>query len=407
MPLASGSRTQLRYKPELVFGTIVTASAPYNLRRTDDSLGFKTQTQVSQEVRADRMTTDLILVGASAEGGINFEMSYSEFDPLLAGLMQNPWTVYGTNGVSPTAITTGSFTSATVMTGTTMPVSGLVRGQWVRFAFTTPTGTGMDGRLAQISRTVAPAAGTITFEPGFPAFPTGAVPSFSFQATRLINGVAQSSFTLEREHADLPQFVTFTGMTPSKLSLNFQSGSILTGSMEFMGRTQLGLQGTSRLGAAPVASKTFEVMNAVTGVGTILESGAPLTGTFIKSLTLDVDNGLRGRDAIGSLGNVEVASGTLSITGKMSVYFSDAVLYNKFINSSATSLVFSAQDPVGNGYVFTIPRAKFNEGNIMSGNKDSDSMVEMGFTALLDTTTSVSHMMSIDRVGVAAAILTT
>lgn len=404
MPVSSGSRTQLRYKPEVSFGTIVTASACYNLRRTDDSLGFKTQTQTSQEIRSDRMTTDLVLVGASAEGGINFELSYAEFDQLLSGALQGAWAQFGTGGV--TSMTGAGSWTANTLTGTAMPVSGLSKGQWLRVVTGTP-GLKNDGRLVQISRTaVAPAAALITFETPFSALTTGAIDAFSFQGSRLVNGTAQRSFTLEREHADITQFVTFTGMTPSKLSLNFQSGAIVTGSIEFMGRTQLPIQATTRLNATQTASQTFDVMNAVTGVGTIMENGAALTGTFIKSLTLEIDNQLRGRDAIGVLGNAEIASGQLQVTGKMSVYFADATLYNKFINSTSTSVSFSAQDPSGNGYIFTLPKVKFSEGNLTGGNIGSDAMIDMTYTALMDTVTGVNHMIAIDRVGVSQVILT-
>ncbi|MGL4808973.1 MAG: phage tail tube protein, partial [Giesbergeria sp.] len=244
----------------------------------------------------------------------------------------------------------------------------------------------------------------ITFETPVPTVTTGAMPSFSFQTSRLLNGTTQRSFSLERDHSDLTdRYVMFRGMVPSKLSLDFQSGSLVTGSMDFMGKDQLvPATSTGFSGGATTASKTYSIMNAVNGVGNILENGAALSGTYIKSLTLDIDNALRGRDAIGYLGNVEVASGTLSVTGRMSVYFANKTLYEKFINSTATSLAFSAQDPSGNGYVFSLPKVKYNEGTIVAGNKDSDSMVDMGFTALMDTTSGVNYMIAIDRVGVAA-----
>jgi hypothetical protein len=403
MALASGARTQLRYKSEASYGTVNTTGGATNLRRTDDSLIFRTQTQVSQEIRSDRMTTDLVLVGASAEGGVNIELSYVEYDTLLEALLQGTWNVYGTNGVGA-AITTGNFTSQTAFTGTGMPVTNLSKGQWVRLK-TTVDGGSNDGRILQISRTAAaPTATAITFETPSPSVTTGAMPSFSFQTSRLINGTTQRSFSLEREHSDITQFVMFRGMVPSKLSMNFQSGAIVTGSMDFMGKDQLSPTGTTGFtGGAASASKTYDVMNAVTGVGNILENGTILTGTYIKSLSLDIDNALRGRDAIGNLGNVEIASGTLSVTGRMSVYFANATLYNKFIGSTATSLSFSAQDASGNGYMFYLPKVKFSEGNIVSGNKDSDSMVDMGFTALMDTSTGTNYMIAVDRVGVAVA----
>lgn len=403
MPVAAGSRTQLRYKLEGTnnanFGVVNTVGGPIDLRRTDDSLAFKVQTQVSQEVRADRMTTDLIVVGAAAEGTIDFELSYNEYDPLLEAALMGAWSVYGTNGVGAT-FSAATFTTSTI-TGAALPITNLARGQFVRvIAPSTPN----NNRIAQISRTVAPTATLITFE-GTPFAAVGtSTANCVIQTSRLINGTTLRSFSFERDHSDIgDRFVMFRGMNIAKLSLNFQSGSIVTGQFDLMGRDQLSPTTTSGFtGGASAASKTFDVMNAVSGVGNILEGGAALSGTFIKSLSLELDNGLRGRDAIGVLGNAEIAPGPLMVTGKMSVYFANKTLFDKFINNTATSLSLSTQDGAGNGYVISMPRVEYNEGTIVSGNRESDSMVEMGFTATMDTATGVNHMIAIDRVGVAA-----
>ena len=399
MPLANGSRTQLRYKPEVTYGVVNVTGGATDLRRTDDSLGYKLQTTMSQEIRADRMTSDLVLVGASADGAVNFELSYAEYDALIAATLQGTMSVYGTNGVGA-AIASGTW-AANTFTGTALPITNLARGQWVRIK-TTVDGGANDLRVLQISRTVAPSATVITFETPISALTAGAAASFSIQTSRVINGIVQPSFTLEREHADLPQFITFRGQTVSKMSLSFASGAIVTGSFEFMGKDQMPLQATTRFtGGASTASRAFDVMNAVTGVGTIMEGGVALAGTFLKSLTLDIDNSLRGRDAVGVLGYAEVASGQLQVTGKASIYFANATIYNKFVNSEATSIALSAQDTAGNGYVFTLPRVKFSEGNIVPGNISSDSMLDMSFTALLDSATGTNHQISVSRIGVA------
>jgi len=413
MPQASGARTQLRYKLEGTngsnFSTVNVSGSPADLRRTDDSLGFKTQTQTSQEIRSDRMTTDLVLVGASAEGGINFELSYNEYDTLLESVLQGAWTVYGTAGVGTTfaAAYTATTITAAVAPSTTSAFTTLAKGQWIRISH---PGNANDKKLVQISKTVSPgsAAGTvITVEASTPLTVVTSTAGAIIQSSMLLNATTLRSFSFERDHSDITdRYVMFRGMTSSKLSLNFQSGAIVTGSMEFMGKDQLSpTTSTGFSGGASTASKINDVVNAVAGVGNIYEGGSIIgtvaSGVYIKSLTLDVDNGLRGRDAIGVLGNAEIAAGTLSVTGKMSVYFANKTLFDKFITSTASSLAFSAQDSLGNGYMISLPKVKFSEGNIVSGNKDSDSMIEMGYTALMDTTTGTNQMIQIARVGAA------
>jgi hypothetical protein len=117
-------------------------------------------------------------------------------------------------------------------------------------------------------------------------------------------------------------------------------------------------------------------------------------------MTFDIDNKLRGRDAIGYLGNVDIGAGAVGITGNLSVYFANTNLYNKFLLSTRTSLSFRMFDPSGNGYVVTLPSVKFSAGDIKAGTKDADSMVDMTYEALMDPT--FMKMVFVDRVGVAA-----
>lgn len=398
MALATGARTQLRYILESVFGTTPVAGNPNNLRRVDDSLGFKTQSAMSQEVRSDRQTPDTVLVGASAEGGINFEMSYKEYDTLLAAALQGTWAVYGTNGVGTTFV--GTFTTSKITAGTA-PTGGsafttLSKGQWIKLSAPTHAN---DGKIVQVSKTVSPTATEITLE-GTPLTTGTSISGCFISTSRLTNGTTQSSFSLEREHSDISKFLNFRGMTCSKLSLNLQSGAIVTGSFEFIGKDQV-VAGATAMPGTPIGSATYDVMNAVTGVGDVQEGGAAITGTFIKTLSLALDNKLRGRDGIGVLGNVDIGSGSLEITGQMTVYFANTTLYEKFLNSTRTSLSFRMADPSGNGYVITLPSIKFSEANIEAGNKDSDSMVNMTYTALMDPT--LLKTIFIDRVGVAVA----
>jgi len=256
MALGTGARTQLRYILETVFGSTPVAGNPSNLRRSDDSLGFRTQTTMSQEIRSDRQTTDLILVGASAEGGINLEMSYAEYDPLLEAVLQGTWGVYGTNGVSTVFV--GTFTTSKITAGTA-PTGGsaftsLAQGQWFRL---NAPGHANDGLVLQVSKTVAPTATEITVE-GTPLTTGTSIAGCTISASRLSNGTTQRSFSIEREHADIGQFLNFRGMTASRLQLSLQSGAIVTGTLDFMGKDQV-IAAATALPGTPVASKTYDV----------------------------------------------------------------------------------------------------------------------------------------------------
>jgi len=400
MPLSSSSRLGVKFKPESVFGTPVSASACYALRVTGESLNYGLTTDTSKEIRSDRQTTDLVVTGAQSAGGLDFELSYAEFDPFLEAALQGTWAVFGTNGVSAVVPTSATFAANTLTAGAATTginaFTNLALGQWVKIAGSSNSAQNI---WAQVSKSVSPTATVLTFE-GTPF--TGATGSggaaVTVSSSRVSNGTTQRSFTIEKNFADVSQTLTYTGMTLDKLSLSLSSGALLTGSLDFIGKSST-QQAGSLLHATVTASTANAVMNGVNNVANILEGGSLLTGTYIKSLSFDLQNNLRGQDGIGNLGNVAIASGTINLSGQLEVYFADGTLYQKFINNTSSSLSVRVNDGSLNGYVLTIPNIKYSDAKIMAGGINQDVMVSMNFTALRDTTSGST--MIIDRAGVA------
>lgn len=404
MALSTSNRSQLRFIKELTFGTIPGAGNPNNLRMTGESLAFSIQTDTSKEIRSDRQVTDLVQTGAGASGDINFEFSYNEFDPLLEAVFQGAFTVFGVNGVGAVIPTSATFAASTLTAGAATSgasiFTNLVAGQWVKIAGSTIQGQNI---WAQVSKSVAPTSTVLTFE-GTPF--TGLIgnggAAVTVSASRLVNGTTLNSYTIERNIADAatPQFFAYRGMRASKMTLKFASGSIVGGSFSFMGKDAVRQDTTSLLPGTPIASKTFDVINAVSGVGNVLEGGAPLTGTYIKSAELTIDNSLRGQTAIGTLGNVGVGTGTLQVSGTIEVYLADGTMWDKFRNNTASSISLRATDGAGNGYVITLPKIKYGDAKVNAGGQDQDIILSMPFTALMDATSGKTIIL--DRAGVAA-----
>lgn len=396
--LASTTRAQIRYIVESVFGTIPVAGNPNNMRVTGESMVYDINNEVSKEIRSDRQITDVIPVSAQAVGGQNFELSYCEFDTFLEAVSQGAWGVYGTKGVGTTfsgTFAAGSITAAVAPVGANA-FTTLVAGQWIRV--TAPATPAIDGKWVKLHAVTAPTSTVITLDASTPLSVAGPIANSLISASRLTNGTTQRSFSIEKAFNDVVQFFGYRGMTASKLSLAFQTGAIVTGNFDFMGKD--GVRGAvTALPGAPIASLSYDVMNAVSGVGQIFEGGAPLTSTFIKSVNLDLDNKLRGQTAIGTLGNVGIGSGSLQITGTMEVYLADGTLYDKFVNNTASQLSLRAFDGAGNGYVLTLPKLKYTDAKVVAGSIDQDAMISLPFTAMMDPTTGKTFIL--DRAGVA------
>lgn len=100
------SQTRLAHIAEVTWGTTPSTPTFVNLRYTSESLNANIDNVVSNEIRADRNVSDLIQVGQSAGGTVNFELSYGTFDTLLESLMYAAWsTDVLKNGVTQKSVT--------------------------------------------------------------------------------------------------------------------------------------------------------------------------------------------------------------------------------------------------------------------------------------------------------------
>lgn len=395
MTLSVSNRSKLAYILESVFGTIPGTGPNTALRFTGESLNFNLKKDYSKEIRSDRQIADLTTVGASATGGVNFELSYREYDPLIEAASQGTWAPYGALGIGTSFA--GTFTSTTITAGvaptTTSAFTTLSKGQW--FRLTAPAQLD-DGKFYMVSRTVAPTSTVITVDPLTPILGVGSAIAGTLLATsRLTNGVTQRSFDLETQFTDVSQFLAYTGMVVNKMSLSIKPGAFVTGMFDFMGKA--GQRGSvTALPGAVTPSQVNAVINGVSGGIKVFEGGAVLANTFMKSFDIDIDNSLRGQEAVGTLGNAGMASGTVKVTGKMELYLADGTYYDKFLNNTATSIVVSVGDG-SNGYAITLPAIRYTDCKIDSGAIDQDISCSMTWQAVLDTTTLQTFF--IDRFG--------
>ena len=398
MPLAGTSRTNLRYAIESVYGTIPSTPAPETLRMTGESLAYTIGKTASSEIRGDRQTLDLVPTSASAGGGVNFEMSYREYDDFLQAALQGTWVQFGTNGVGASIPTSATFAAGTLTAGSatssTSIFTALALGQWVKIAGSTITGQNI---WAQVSLTVAPTSTVLTFQgTPFTGLTGNGGTAVTVSASRLVNGTTLRSFSIEREFADIAQFFVYKGMNANKLNLSFASGAMITGSLDFLGKDGARAAATQLIGT-PTVSTVYDILNGVSSVSNVLEGGAALSGTFIKSATISLDNKLRGQGALGVLGNAAIGNSTFDLQGSLEVYLADGTYYDKFIANTASSFSLRMADSSGNGYVITIPNLKYGDAKVTAGSKDQDAMLSLPWNGLKDTTTGASII--IDRAG--------
>lgn len=389
MSLASSSSVQVSYLEETAFGVIETGT-PKDLRMTGESLAYDITSEESKEINSSRQVSDLVQVGATAQGGINFESQYREYDPFFEALLGSTFNEIGTDGV--TAVTVDFTAIGNNVAATVGDFTGIVEGQWISFI-----GAGSNSGIYRVA--TVNSVTDLDLDTDYPLDSDASTVSCDVSSSRLTLGLdALRTFTIQKEFSDVAQFFAYRGMAPSKLSLNLATGALLTGSVDFMGSDSLRGDVTQFSGAADPAN-SYGIMNAVTGVGTILLDGAPLAGTFVKSATVEINGNLRGQTAIGVLGNVGIGTGTFSVGGTLEFYLNDGSIYDQALANTAVSIAFPVSDVLNNGYAFVFNNCKLGVPTVQAGSKDADVMLSVPFTAIAPTSTD--KMVYIDRFGTA------
>lgn len=92
MAIASGSRHELTFIKEITPGTTPANPQTACLRHVGCSINLSRDSFQSNELRGDRMIADVRTGCDKVGGGIDFELSYCEFDPLLAAALAGNWT---------------------------------------------------------------------------------------------------------------------------------------------------------------------------------------------------------------------------------------------------------------------------------------------------------------------------
>lgn len=199
-------------------------------------------------------------------------------------------------------------------------------------------------------------------------------------------GTTVRSFTIERAHADVAQYMLFTGCMINSLSLDIQPGQLVTGSFGILGR-DMTISGTPRTVTAAPTSRAFDAVS-----GAILEGGA--SSTIISSLQINIDNGLSPAFVIGSNVTPQILLGQSNVTGSARVWFENATLLNKFINETESAIQVtldnSASSGQGGDLVFLLPRIKYNGGDIEVQNAADGLFIDLPFQALRDSVTGTN-----------------
>lgn len=182
----------------------------------------------------------------------------------------------------------------------------------------------------------------------------------TWSSDALTAGTTRRSFTFERlfGNLDTPEYHRYTGCEVNSLSLSVAPNAMVETSLGVVGQDIV--TATTRVAGSTDASVTdYQPFDSFSG--TITEGGASIA--TITQIELSWSNGLEMAYVIGSDTTLQPSDGKSNLTGTLTAFFTDKTLYDKFINETASEMVFSLVDPDGNTLQFDIPNVKYNAGN--------------------------------------------
>ena len=379
--MSDTNRVGLRYIKETTPGTTPTGELAVLPFTGSSDLGFTPETTTSNIIRSDRQVSDLVLVNGTVGGGFDTELiAGTALDSMLDGVMFADTTLASQTATE--TISDASVTITDVVGGTTLAATGIATAVSVGDILKVEVGT-ETAIAAVIAR---PSSSACTISCAMTA--TGSVTATVTRLPSISNGVTQSSYTMERtyrtgEGAD--EFKEYLrGMVPGTFSMSATASSIVESSFSFIGQTQA--FETELGGMTRPTAPAFSVYNSASNVATIAIGGEPMGDNFVMEASIEIENNLRERNALGTLGAISVGAGEFSVTGSLNTYFNNSDLIQKVIDNSETSLTlaFNSGDE---SIVFFLPRVKFSEGTPDVSGKNEDVMAAISFQAILDETT--------------------
>ena len=375
MAFASGGYHGLYYISEgASYGVTPGTPAWTPFRHTSCNIQLKRDQFESKELRADRAITDLRLGTYKCDGDVGIELSYGAFDSILEALMGGTWAVAYALASQTVAIHSGNKTLIRAA-GSWITDGVKVGDPLVLGGSTTGTNNG-----TYIISVVDPGGLSLTWSTTTASAPFteagSGVQTVTTTRFKLNQGITQRSFSILRRYTDITQYQVFAGCCPNKLTLDFKPSGMVTGSIGWIG---------SNVTAALPDSSSYNSASANSPMDTfaaaILEGGAAFAKA--SAITLTLENGIEADYVVGSKYAPQCTWGRSKLTGKLTCFFEDLTMYNKFLNETPSSLQITAGDGTRT-LVFYMDNVKYTGAdNPVSDEKPIH--LDMGFAAVHDT----------------------
>jgi len=383
MAQAESNRVDIRISEETTWNETPSAPTMASLPYTSESIQYEKRTTKSNIVRSDRMTDDIIEVGAGSRGDINFEYKFGDFEKLIEGALGSSFVTATFTGAGGNLDIAASGGGVQVLTAPASTWDLYVVGGYVRTSGADPANNGVFRITAKspTDLTVNNATGTLQ------ANADGATVLMKMART----GTTKKSYLIEKGFLDIAKFISFRGCRVGSWSMNVESEQIVTGSFGLMGAGAFTANATISGSVTPPGA--LSVVGATANMGRLEEGGVALA-VKIKALRFTLNTNLRQLTAIANKFPIGINQGSFELTGSLDAYFEDLTLYDKYVNHADSSIVFELDSLEDDRTIITISNLKFTNAAPAGAGLNQDAMVTLDFTGKKNVATSA--MMQVD-----------
>lgn len=373
---AHGSQSGISVIKEVVWGVTPTGQFK-GLNFTSEDLKYEIENKESNNVRPDRQTSDLIQTGAGAVGGIETEMQAGNLDYILPGALwsNSDWLAAPTvSGTTDFAVELSAGAGGIITFDAGVDLSNVETGHYFYLSGPTETANtgifkvkGISGQDIQVT---APLAAEL------------AVSGVVWKGDTIRNGTTATPFSMERANNDVSKFNVFSGMTTGVLEGNIESEEIITINVSFVGKEDAPASATASTPAATALSLN-PIMSAAANVGGVYIDDTLLSACEVQKLDFSFDNKTEGKKAVSTLGNCRVTGKSIAVGGSLILYFEDHVQYLIYKAGTSFSMDATFFDYLGNMYVISWDKCKYDAAATNTTGKDDDVLFESTWKAMV------------------------
>ena len=235
-------------------------------------------------------------------------------------------------------------------------------------------------------------AGDIAVELSFSSFDDliQAAMQGTWTANVLKIGKIERSFAILERHTDIGVDYAFHGCRVSAMAISSPLNAPVGVTFSMMGTKAEKF--TVPVGSTYLPATATDIM--ITTNLALTEGGVSVA--YATEWSVSLDNGMEALFALGSREAFDISNGVAVVTGSMSAYLVDAILWDKVLNETSTSHVIEFTEGA-DSYTLELPKVRYTQGQKQTSGPGAiipQYTVSAGYDATLATT------MMITRIGV-------